>query len=245
MRISRWWRTSCHVHVSASRPRRDTTRPGAAPPRAPAHHSTSKENLMKRTLTRTLLAAAAIALGASPAFAQTSTGSARPYTIGVSAGLSIPTGDLGSTNTATGGSAKSGYNVNGILGYDSPASPFGVRAEFMYNSFAVDQNATGLNVDYSVIGGTLDGVFNLGAGTSTSGIRPYAIAGIDFAQFKVSGDLTGSKSGVGFNAGLGVKVPLAGFQTFAEARYHYVNTQDNNNGFGNATFLPISVGIMF
>jgi opacity protein-like surface antigen len=197
---------------------------------------------------RSLLAVAAIALSASVAQAQMSSAPARPYTIGVSGGVSIPLGDLSSTTSARGAGATTGFNVNGILGYDSPTMPLGFRGEVNYNRFGVDKALTqGASVNYSVFGGSVNGVLNLTSGATASGIRPYVIAGVGYAQLKANGSgvSSDSKSGVMLNGGFGIKIPLSGFQTFAEARYHYVMTKDDTLGSPNATFLPITFGIVF
>lgn len=200
---------------------------------------------------RSLLVVAAVGLSASAAQAQMSAAPARPYTFGVSAGVSIPMGDLSSKNTDTGAGATTGFNVNGILGFDSPSLPIGIRGEVMYNRFGVDKSLTqGGSANYSVLGGNVNAIINLGSGMSGSGIRPYVIAGVGYSQFKLSASgggvsVSDSKSGFGLNGGLGIKIPLSGFQTFAEARYHYLMTEDKNKGSPNATFLPISFGIMF
>lgn len=196
---------------------------------------------------RSLLAVAAIALSASAAQAQMSStpAAARPYTFGISAGASIPSGDLSDKNT---GGAQTGFNVNGIIGYETPSLPFGLRGEVMYNRFAVDKNLTGgISANYSVLGGNVNAVFNLGSGMAA---RPYLIGGIGYSQLKASASQGGasvsaSKSGIGFNGGLGFRFPLGEMSTFVEARYHYIATKDDNTGSPNTTFIPISFGILF
>jgi len=200
---------------------------------------------------RSVLAVAAIALSASVAQAQTAV-TTRPYTFGVSAGVSIPSGDLSSKDqdAETIGGAQTGFNVNGILGYESPSLPFGIRAELMYNRFGVDKDYLGgADADYSVLGGNVNAVFNLGTGMAA---RPYVIAGVGYSQLKVTvdaggADVSSSKSGVGFNGGLGLRFPLGAMSTFVEARYHYIMTEDKNADIpvSNTQFIPISFGVMF
>ena len=197
---------------------------------------------------RSVLAVAALAL-ATAALSSTAQAQmaapARPFTVGVSAGASIPTGDLSDKST---GGAQTGFNVNGIIGYEPSTMPFGLRGEVMYNRFAVDKNLTGgVSANYSVLGGNVDALFSLGTG---AGVRPYLIGGIGYSQLKASANQSGasasvSKSGIGFNGGIGFKFPLGELSTFAEARYHYVNTKDDNLGSPNASFVPISFGILF
>lgn len=196
---------------------------------------------------RSLLAVAAIALSASAAQAQTGA-PVRPITFGVSAGASIPMGDLSSKNVDTGGGAQTGFNVNGIIGYDSPTLPVGIRGELMYNRFGVDKDLTGgVNANWSVLGGSVNAVLNMG---SNQQARPYLIGGVGFAQLKASASESGasvsvSKSGFALNGGVGFRFPLGTMSTFLEARYHYLMTEDKDTGAPNATFLPISFGVLF
>lgn len=200
---------------------------------------------------RSLLAVAAIALSASAAQAQTGA-PVRPITFGVSAGASIPMSDLSSTSQTaeTLGGAQTGFNVNGVVEYTAPAMPIGIRGELMYNRFGVDKDyAEGSDANYSVIGGNVNAIMNLGSGTS---VRPYLIGGVGVSQLKVSTsggglDVSRSKTGFGLNGGIGFRFPLGAMSTFLEARYHYIMTEDKGADIplSNATFLPISFGVMF
>jgi hypothetical protein len=205
---------------------------------------------------RSVFAVAAIALTAtalsSVAQAQVaSTSSAQPFKFGVSAGVSFPTGDISSTdlNAAVAGGAQTGFNVNGIIGYEPVNMPFGLRGELMYDRFAIDKNyAQGASANYSVLGGNVNAILNLGALGTASSVQPYLIGGIGYSQLKASntsGGASVSNSGIAFNGGIGLKFPLGTMSTFLEARYHYVNTQDTNAGAPNATFIPVSFGILF
>ncbi len=80
-------------------------------------------------------------------------------------------------------------------------------------------------------------------------IRPYLIGGAGIYNERLSAtatDQNGTSSGsaseskFGFNLGGGVTIPLSGFDTFIEARYHRVTGQD-----GTTAFVPITVGVMF
>lgn len=151
---------------------------------------------------------------------------ARPVTIGLAAGLSMPTGDFGD-------SFKSGYNITGSLGFRPAAVPFGLRAEVGYESHDVDSPA---DFSLSTLYGTLNGVFDIGSGAT--GMAPYLIAGLGMYRF--SGDDMDSMTDFGINGGGGVKFALSGFTTFVEARYHHVFSEDDA-----LTFIPITFGVQF
>jgi|SRR5690606_10404305 len=150
---------------------------------------------------------------------------ARPVTIGLAGGLSMPLGDFGD-------SFKSGYNVTGSIGFRPAAIPFGIRAEVGYQSFDAD----GFDITLSTLYGTANAVFNLGAGGT--GIAPYVIGGV--GMYNVDADMGDSETEFGFNGGAGLRFALSGFNTFLEARYHHVLTE------GDAmTFVPITFGVEF
>jgi hypothetical protein len=181
---------------------------------------------VNRFILSTVIAGSALAAAAAAASAQSSMTSG--FQIGATAGVAIPTGDLGSvTNT--------GYNVTVAVGYSPMDSPIGIRLEAAYNQFGL-QNGGG-NENIPAFTGNL--VYTL-PGTSFS---PYAIGGAglyrtntNFTGFPSSGD-----NHFGFNIGGGVKIPLStSFETFVEARYNRVSL----NG-GSFDFIPITVGIMF
>ena len=185
---------------------------------------------MKRTLVAAVAFAATLTI---PAVAHAQMAS--PIKFGVSAGLSLPTGDDKDV-------VSSGYNVNGHLGFQAPLLPVGLRADVMYNKFGEKNND---GVDLSILGGSLNGIINLGMAPMVS---PYIIGGVGVYRSKASvkGFGSDSKTDFGINGGAGLRFGLSGFSTFAEARYHYVFTKDSNvQGSTNSAIIPISFGIMF
>lgn len=149
---------------------------------------------------------------------------ARPVTIGLSGGVSLPMGDFGDA-------VKTGYIINGSLGFRPSAIPFGIRAEIGYSSYDGD----GFDFTGSILSGTANGIFNLGSGAT--GMAPYIIGGLGVYNF--GGDFD-SETEFGINAGLGVRFALSGFNTFLEGRYHHIFTS------GEATqFIPITFGVEF
>jgi opacity protein-like surface antigen len=158
-----------------------------------------------------------------------------PFQIGASAGVAIPTGDLGNvTNT--------GYNVAVAVGYKPQLMPIGIRLEAAYNQFG--SSIGGGNINIPAFTGNV--VYELPLGTSFS---PYAIGGIGL--YRPSADFTGggsttAENDFGWNIGGGIKIPLSGFQTFIEARYNSLNISGGTaNGGGTGTFIPITFGVMF
>jgi opacity protein-like surface antigen len=183
---------------------------------------------MKRNLLGAILA---LALVAPIAGAQ----SLNPIKFGVAGGITLPQGDLGDDEEGAG--MGSGYNVQGMIGFQAPMVPVGLRVDVMYNSMKNDAD-----VDYSNFSGTLNGIFNLGMAPMVS---PYLIGGVGMYNQKFDVEGVDSKTSFGLNGGVGVRFSLSGFSTFAEARYHHVMSEDDEEGWSNAQFVPISFGIMF
>ncbi len=75
---------------------------------------------------------------------------------------------------------------------------------------------------------------------TSSGISPYFIGGIGIYNFSIPNSSLDSQSKFGWNAGAGINMPLSGFKTFIEARYHGVSTEG-----GTTAWIPISFGVMF
>jgi opacity protein-like surface antigen len=151
---------------------------------------------------------------------------------GVSAGLSMPTGDLGDI-------AKSGYSVNGLLGVTMPMSPLGFRAEVGYNSWDGKDLLDGATL--SSLSGTGNIVLQV-PGMIVA--KPYLIAGLGAHRLKFdaggSGEDNESDTKLGWNVGGGLNFGLGTLSTMIEARYVSVNT-DN----GSTTYVPVTFGIMF
>ena len=144
--------------------------------------------------------------------------------LGVAGGMSMPTGDASDA-------VKSGYNLTVALGIKPPVAPIGLRIDGMWNSF---ESKVATDVSNRILAGT--------ANVTLSGpMLPmgYLIGGGGMYNFSASGSST-STTKFGFNVGAGLNLPLTGFSTFLEARYHHVNA-DN----GSFQFVPITFGIRF
>jgi hypothetical protein len=179
-----------------------------------------------KTLKLAIAAAAIVTIGAaSSARAQMG---ANPAHFGIAAGASIPTGDLGNA-------VDVGYNITGMLELSPPTLPVGFRLEGAYNAFNF-KGGGGSWKESAAIGNVLWSM-------PSTGIKPYLIGGIGYYRETgtVAGIGSGSANHFGFNAGAGVKLPLTGFETFIEARYHRISENSGNS----ASFVPITFGIVF
>ena len=157
-----------------------------------------------------------------------SQGSTNPFSFGVSAGASIPVGDLAN-------GVKTGFNVGAQVGVRQPMWPVGLRLDGQFNRFKSKNETENFNFDITSV--SLDVVF-MPSGM-TSPLKPYFLAGPSY--FHSSAGFQGvstSSNDWGLNAGAGVEYLLTGFSTFLEARYDWIHT-----GNGSDSFIPISVGI--
>ena len=158
-----------------------------------------------------------------------------PISFGVVAGASIPVGDFADF-------AETGWHAGGLLQWDTPAFPIGIRADAVYHRFG-EKNENGGSP--SLIVGTLNGVWSFPM-TQPYAVRPYLIGGAGIYNSRCrpgAADGCDSETDFGLNGGGGIKVPLSGFTTVIEARYHIIF--DSNGTVSNSTFIPISVGILF
>jgi len=153
-----------------------------------------------------------------------------PFQIGASGGIAFPTSDL-STGTNT------GYNIGVLVGYKPQAMPISLRAEAAYNQFGFTNGGGSINIP-AFTGNVL---YELPLGMS---FTPYAIGGAGLYRLSAGfngGGSTTAENDFGWNIGGGIKIPLStSFETFVEARYNRVSTSGNA-----ATFIPVTVGIMF
>lgn len=182
---------------------------------------------------------AASVFAASPLLAQEGVGMgsyANPVSFGVFAGASVPLGDFADF-------ASTGWHAGGMLQWNSPSAPIGIRVDGAYHDFGVDADFADQEANPSMIVGTINGVWMF---PSTSTVRPYLIGGGGIYNERCSG--CDSQTKLGLNGGLGITVPLSGITTVIEARFHMVFDSEDTTGGGstsNTTFIPISVGILF
>ncbi|HJQ12802.1 MAG TPA: outer membrane beta-barrel protein [Gemmatimonadaceae bacterium] len=161
--------------------------------------------------------------------AQAQYGSYNPFEIGASGGIAFPTGDLGTAS-------NTGYNIALSVGYRPQYTPIAVRAEAAWNQFGAEGGGANFNVP------SFTGNVEVGLPLGMS-FSPYAIGGAGLYRPNVDfsgGGSTQTENRFGWNIGGGVKIPLAGFHTFIEARYNSVNIDG-----GTLSFVPLTFGIMF
>ena len=182
-----------------------------------------------------LVAIAAIAASSAVvAGAQGVTSSTKPFSLGLSGGASIPTGDLSDY-------VNTGYNVGGHVALATPTLPIGFRGDVNYDNFGAKGSG---NSNVHVWSYTANAVYDV---PTMTGIRPYIIGGIGGftpGSSTSAGSTTYSASGstkFGFDVGGGLTIPLSGFNAFIEARYNHFN----NDGGGSTSFIPITFGVMF
>ncbi|HEY5086393.1 MAG TPA: outer membrane beta-barrel protein [Gemmatimonadaceae bacterium] len=173
------------------------------------------------------------ASSAGVAGAQGATSMTKPFSLGISGGASIPTGDLSNyTNT--------GYNVGGHIALGTPALPISFRGDVNYDNFGAKGSG---NSNEHIWSYTANAVYEV---PTMTGIRPYVIGGIVgfMPVYSASqGNSTYTQSNgtsFGFDVGGGLTIPLSGFNAFVEARYNRFN-----DGGGTTSFVPITFGIMF
>ena len=178
---------------------------------------------MKRTIFG--VAALALMLSASTAQAQ------RPVSFGIALGATMPQGDFGDASDM-------GYHAMGTLAFSPPALPVGIRIDGMFNQLAAKTPAGVEDFNFRILALTANATF--GMPMAASPISPYLIGGL--GMYSVGSDLEGSESQseLGFNVGVGTKFALAGFGTFAEVRFHSIQTEGSST-----TMIPISFGVTF
>lgn len=170
-------------------------------------------------------AAAAVAvftvISAAPVAAQV----ANPIGFNVRAGAAIPTGeDSDGINT--------GFTIGAGLTMRPAMLPVGLRFDGDFNRFGVE------DVDANVTIWALTANAELAPAASPL----YFIGGLGFYSSKINSDLVDSESetDLGFNGGVGLRLPLTGFSTFVEARYHSIGTEG-----GRTNYIPITFGVNF
>lgn len=187
---------------------------------------------------RNHVALAALALGvfaASSANAQATSSAGAGVQFGVSAGLAAPTGDLAD-------GAKSGYNVNGHLGFSPAAIPFGLRVDVGYTHMGLEEGVDG---SVSAINGTLNALFKI---PMSGSVTPYVLAGPGVYNVKAKVDdldIDESTTGFGFDAGAGLQFNLSGMTTNLEAAYVSAFTDKDKFGMDKANMFRVTFGMMF
>lgn len=173
-----------------------------------------------RLLSRAAIALAAILFAAPALHAQIS--------FNLAAGVAVPMGDAADA-------LDMGYNATVGLGIKPPLAPLGVRIEGMFNSFAYKSP---IDASQRVMALTANGTFTM---------MPtiYLIGGVGMYNSKASVSGSPSSTDLGFNIGAGVNIPLTGFGTYLEARFHHVPVDNASGTASSFQFVPITFGIKF
>lgn len=171
---------------------------------------------------RTSIRLAAVALIAFASVAQAQ----RPV-FGAAVGLTAPQGDFGDV-------VDNGYHIGAAMGFKVPVLPVALRADLAYTTF---DGTDDLDVKINTLNLSVNAVHAF-AGV---GVRPYVIGGL--GMYRTSAETFGvedSSTDLGLNGGAGVQFKLGSLQSFVEARYTHIMTDDEAT-----KVIPISFGIMF
>jgi hypothetical protein len=180
-----------------------------------------------KLLTCSVIALCAAAFTAPAAQAQSVIG------FGVLAGGTIPTGDLGKE-------FRTGWHVGGLLNWEYPRSSVAFRGEAVYDNLGAKG---GINDTFTMMSGTANIVWSPSPRKSDA-ISPYFIGGAGYYHEKEdAGGLTATLNKPGFNAGVGLNLPLGTLNSGVEARYHVI--LDSQNGYSNTSFLRASFFLRF
>jgi hypothetical protein len=178
--------------------------------------------MLRKTLYGTL-AASLLVLGASTADAQF----ASPIRFNVHAGAALPVGDIGD-------GLDMGFRVGAGLELRPALSPVGLRVDGAFDRMGFEGGGGNLTI-WSVTGNAV---------VAPMASPLYFIGGIGFYSTDVNDDdfpdLDDTETDFGFNIGAGFTLPLTGFSTFIEARWHNINTEIEST-----QYIPIVFGIRF
>ena len=186
------------------------------------------------------------ALATAPALLHAQTApSVRPFSIGVSAGASVPIGDFGDA-------VKTGYTVAGHVWLLPPSLPaLNFRGDVSYDSWKIKSLGDVLDGNAHVLGVTANVIAKI---PSSSGLHPYLIGGGGYynENAKIGGVSGNSQSNFGLQGGVGLEFALAGFGTFVEAKFVNIfdgssdsSSGDTSSGGSSTRYIPITFGIRF
>jgi hypothetical protein len=114
--------------------------------------------------------------------------------------------------------------------------PVGVRFDVMYHGLGGKELGLGLeNPDLKVLAGAANVVLTT---ANTGTVRPYVLGGVGL--YNLSCDGCESETKFGLNGGGGIEFGVGGFNTFVEARFHSVFTEDVKTN-----LVPVVFGLRF
>jgi len=173
---------------------------------------------MKRITAGLAMAFGSLVLVSSSASAQ------RTVAIGVSGGLSVPTGTMAESQV-------SGFHVGGHVNLSPASLPFEILLDLTIHNFDgnMDQPSP---LDFRSVGVSGNAAYVFPG----ADMRPYLLGGVGmyFGKPDIAG--ADNESEFGFDVGGGMRFVLSGLTSFIQVRANFV---------GDRTFVPISFGILF
>lgn len=163
-------------------------------------------------------------------------GAQTSFKLGVSGGATIPLGVFSNLN-------KSGYNFGAHAIVTSPFFPQDFKLEVQHNRLKL-KNST---ANTMVTSATLNLEWSPGPARAT--IAPYISAGLGGYYVKTALRATPTTTQFdnvtkfGLNAGGGVRIAIAGFNTFLDARWHRIKSARFISS--SIAYVPISFGVTF
>jgi opacity protein-like surface antigen len=154
---------------------------------------------------------------------------AQSFSPSINAGISVPTGTFGNQ-------FNTGYTAGAALDMHIPMVPLGLRADAAYTHMGWNAGVAGLEGHTNDFSGRLSAVLHLPLFL----ISPYAIGGVGMYHVSAT-TMPDAQNKFGWNAGLGMDVPLGPVGGRIEARYNSVS-MDNGQKY---TYLPVTFGIRF
>jgi hypothetical protein len=184
----------------------------------------TKEIVMFRRTFYSTLAVSLLIVSASSANAQF----ASPIRFNVHGGAALPVGSSGDAYDL-------GFRIGAGLELRAPLMPVGLRFDGAYDRMPVDPGA--------LTPGEGDVNVNVWSLTANAVLSPpvsplYFIGGI--GMYSAGETNSSSETDFGFNIGAGFSLPLTGFSTFIEGRFHQINIEG-----GNFRYVPIVFGLRF
>ncbi len=182
-----------------------------------------------KTLMRGAAIGLALALGAQAAQAQAG------ISLGLGAGAVIPTGSMADAFSM-------GWTGQTSLRVKPAVSPLGFQLDASYSRLGLDSDLAEGNL--RTIAGTANAVFSF---PSAAVARPYLLGGVGLYNMKATeGDVSGSDTKFGANAGAGFDLKLGSAALYAEGRFHAIfkggfDTQTGDEA--TAYMIPITVGL--
>jgi opacity protein-like surface antigen len=182
---------------------------------------------------KTLIRGAAIgfALALSTQAAQAQAG----ISLGLGGGAVIPTGSMADVHSM-------GWTGQTSLRVKPAVSPLGFQLDASYSRMGIDSDVVEGNT--RTLAGTANAVY---AFPSAAVARPYLLGGVGLYNMKATvGDVSGSDTKFGANAGAGFDLKLGSAALYAEGRFHAIFKGGFDSETGEeatAYMIPLTVGL--